>query len=114
MVVCDDPYDAMEMVRDFLLSKKDWLVTEVHGQWFEEGAVLVVKPEIPQAKYAVICDNTKRIFYAGDYYKEIEHYSVIHTIPNNAAEYTFSFQYHKIPLPFLSIEYLQIVLQKST
>lgn len=45
-VVCDDPYDAMEMVRDFLLSKRDWLVTEVHGQWFEEGAVLVVKPEI--------------------------------------------------------------------
>ena len=32
----------------------------------------------------------------------------------NAAEYTFSFQYHRIPLPFLSIEYLQIVLQKST
>lgn len=64
-VVCDDPYDAMEMVRDFLLSKRDWLVTEVHGQWFEEGAVLVVKPEIPRSKYAVVCDNTKRIFYGG-------------------------------------------------
>ena len=44
-VVCDDPYDAMEIVRDFLLSKKDWLVTEVHGQRFESGALLVTKPE---------------------------------------------------------------------
>ena len=90
-IVCDDPYDAMEMVREFLLSKRDWLVTEVHGQSFEGGTVLVVKPEIPQAKYVVVCDNTKRIFYAGDYYKEIEHYSVIHTIPNNAAVYHGTF-----------------------
>ena len=44
-VVCDDPYNAMEMVRDFLLSKRDWLVTEVHGQSFEGGTVLVAKPE---------------------------------------------------------------------
>ena len=90
-VVCDDPYDAMEMVRDFLLSKRDWLVTEVHGQSFEEGSVLVTKPEIPQSKYAVVCDNVKRIFYNGGYYKEIEHYSDIHTIPNDVAIYYGTF-----------------------
>ena len=90
-IVCDDPYDAMEIVREFLLSKKDWLVTEVHGQWFEEGTVLVTKPEIPQSKYAVVCDNMKRIFYDGDYYKEIEHHSVIYTIPNNFAVYYGTF-----------------------
>ena len=45
-IVCDDPYDAMKMVKEFLLSKKDWLVTEVHGQRFESGALLVTKPEI--------------------------------------------------------------------
>ena len=44
-IVCDDPYDAMRMVKEFLLSKQDWLVTEVHGQWFESGALLVTKPE---------------------------------------------------------------------
>ena len=44
-IVCDDPYDAMKMVKEFLLSKKDWLVTEVHGQRFESGALLVTKPE---------------------------------------------------------------------
>lgn len=90
-IVCDDPYDAMEMVRDFLLSKKDWLVTEVHGQSFEEGAVLVVKPEIPQSKYAVVCDNVKRIFYAGGDYEEFEHYVVNYTIPNNTAIYHGTF-----------------------
>lgn len=90
-IVCDDPYDAMKMVRDFLLSKRDWLVTEVHGQSFEEGSALVVKPEIPQAKYAVICDNVKRIFYDDGYYKEIEHYEVIYTIPNNVAVYYGTF-----------------------
>lgn len=90
-VVCDDPYDAMKMVRDFLLSKKDWLVTEVHGQWFEEGTVLVSKPETPQSKYAIICDNIKRIFYDGGYYKQIEHYAVIYTIPNNVAVYYGTF-----------------------
>lgn len=44
-VVCDNPYDAMKMAKEFLLSKKDWLVTEVHGQWFESSALLVTKPE---------------------------------------------------------------------
>ena len=44
-VVCDDPYDAMRLVKEFLLSKKDWLVTEVHGQRFESSALLVKKPE---------------------------------------------------------------------
>ena len=44
-IVCDDPYDAMKMVKEFLLSKEDWLVTEVHGQRFESGALLVTKPE---------------------------------------------------------------------
>lgn len=86
-VVCDDPYNAMEMVRDFLLSKRDWLVTEVHGQSFEGGTVLVAKPEIPQPKYVIVCDNVKRIFYEGGSYKEVEHYSVIHTVPNNLAIY---------------------------
>ena len=86
-VVCDDPYNAMEMVRDFLLSKRDWLVTEVHGQSFEGGTVLVAKPEIPQSKYVVVCDNVKRIFYEGGNYEEVNHYSVIHTIPNDLAIY---------------------------
>ena len=86
-VVCDDPYDAMEMVRDFLLSKRDWLVTEVHGQWFESGSLLVTKSEIPQSKYMVICDSMKRIFYEDGSYKEVEHYSVIHTVPNDLAIY---------------------------
>lgn len=90
-VVCDDPYDAMKMVRDFLLSKRDWLVTKVHGQSFEEGAVLVVKPEVSSSKYAVVCDKLKRIFYAGIYYEEIKHYSVIHVIPNNVAIYYGTF-----------------------
>ena len=44
-IVCADPYDAMKKVKEFLLSKKDWLGTEVHGQWFESGALLVTKPE---------------------------------------------------------------------
>lgn len=90
-VVCDDPYDAMEMVRDFLLSKRDWLVTEIHGQSFEGGSVLVAKPEIPQSKYAVVCDDVKRIFYEDGNYEEFEHYSVIHTIPNNTAIYYGTF-----------------------
>lgn len=90
-IVCADPYDAMKKVKEFLLSKKDWFVTEVHGQMFEGGTLLVAKPEIPQSKYAVVCDNVKRIFCAGDYYKEIEHYSVIHIIPNDAAIYHGTF-----------------------
>lgn len=90
-VVCDDQYDAMKMVKEFLLSKKDWLVTEVHGQSFECRSLLVIKPEIPQSKYAVVCDNVKRIFYEGGNYKEVEHYSVIHTIPNDLAIYYGTF-----------------------
>lgn len=90
-IVCDDPYDAMKKVKEFLLSKKDWLVTEVHGQWFECGSLLVTKPEIPQSKYMVVCDNIKRIFYEGGDYKEVEHYSVIHAVPNNLAVYYGTF-----------------------
>ena len=86
-IVCDDPYDAMKMVKEFLLSKKDWLVTEVHGQSFECRSLLVIKPEIPQSKYAVVCDNVKRIFYENGNYEEVEHYSVIHTVPNDLAIY---------------------------
>lgn len=86
-VVCDNPYDAMEMARDFLLSKRDWLVTEVHGQWFEGFSLLVTKPEIPQSKYVIVCDNVKRIFYEGGSYEKVEHYSVILTVPNNLAVY---------------------------
>ena len=86
-IVCDDPYDAMRLVKEFLLSKKDWLVTEVHGQSFECRSLLVAKPEIPQSKYVVVCDNIKRIFYEGSNYKEVEHYSVIHTVPNDLAVY---------------------------
>ena len=91
MIVCDDPYDAMKMVKEFLLSKKDWLVTEVHGQSFECRSLLVIKPEIPQPKYVVVCDSMKRIFYEGGSYKEVEHYSVIHTIPNDLAIYYGTF-----------------------
>ncbi len=86
-IVCDDPYDAMKMVKEFLLSKKDWLVTEVHGQSFESSLSLVAKPEIPQSKYVIVCDNTKRIFYKGGNYEEVEHYSVIYTVPNDLAIY---------------------------
>ena len=86
-IVCDDPYDAMEMVKEFLLSKRDWLVTKVHGQWFESSSLLVAKPEIPQSKYVIVCDNMKRIFYEDGNYKEVEHYSVIHIIPNDLAVY---------------------------
>ena len=86
-IVCDDPYDAMKMVKEFLLSKKDWLVTEANGQWFEGGSLLVTKPEIPQPKYVIVCDNVKRIFYKDGSYKEINHYSVIHVVPNDLAVY---------------------------
>lgn len=90
-IVCDDPYDAMKMVKEFLLSKKDWLVTEVHGQRFESGLSLVTKPEIPQPKYVVVCNNMKRIFYKDGSYKEINHYSVIHVVPNDLAVYYGTF-----------------------
>lgn len=86
-IVCADPYDAMKKVKEFLLSKKDWLVTEVHGQMFEGGTLLVAKPKIPQSKYVVVCDNMKRIFYADGNYKEVNHYSVIHIIPNDLVIY---------------------------
>ena len=87
MIVCDDPYDAMKMVKEFLLSKRDWLITEVHGQRFEGGSLLVTKPEVPQSKHVVVCDSMKRIFYADNSYKEVEHYSVIYTVPNDLAIY---------------------------
>lgn len=90
-IVCDDPYDAMKMVEEFLLSKKDWLVTEVYGQRFEGGSLLVAKPEIPQSKYVIVCDNVKRIFYKGGNYEEVEHYSVIHIVPNDLAVYYGTF-----------------------
>lgn len=86
-IVCDDPYDAMKMVKEFLLSKKDWLVTEVRGQSFECRSLLVIKPEIPQSTYVIICDNVKRIFYKGGNYEDVKHYSVIHTVPNDLAIY---------------------------
>lgn len=90
-IVCDDPYDAMRIVKEFLLSKRDLLVTEVHRQWFESGSLLVAKPEIPQSKYAVVCDDVKRIFYEDGNYEEFEHYVVIYTIPNNTAIYHGTF-----------------------
>lgn len=79
-----------------------WVMHEItikNGQkqsvWFHkitiEGNELVVKPEIPQSKYAVVCDKVERIFYAGGYYDEIEHYSVIYTIPNDVAIYYGTF-----------------------
>lgn len=91
IIVCDDPYTAMEMVRDFLLSKKDWFAKEIHGQSFKGRSLLVAKPEMPQSKYAVVCDNVKRIFYEGGDYEEIEHYAVIYTIPNDVAIYYGTF-----------------------
>ena len=90
-IVCDDPYDAMKMVKEFLLSKRDWLITAVHGQMFEGGTLLVAKTEIPQSKYVIVCDNMKRIFYEDGNYKEVEHYSVIHIIPNDLAVYYGTF-----------------------
>ena len=90
-VVCDDPYDAMRLVKEFLLSKREWLVTEVHGQRFESSSLLVVKPEILQSKYVVFRDNTKRIFYNGGNYEEVGHYSVSYTIPNDLAIYYGTF-----------------------
>lgn len=90
-VVCDDPYDAMRMVKEFLLSKRDWLVTEVHGQKFKSGLSLVAKPEIPQPKYVVVCDNVKRIFYENGNYKEVEHYSAIYTVHNDLDIYYGTF-----------------------
>lgn len=86
-IVSDDPYYAMRLVKEFLLSKKEWLVTEVHGQSFEGRSLLVAKPEIPQSKYVVICDNMKRIFYEDGNYKEVNHYLVIHIVPNDLAVY---------------------------
>ena len=86
-IVCDDPYDAMRLVKEFLLSKKDWLVTEVHGQSFECRSLLVATSEIPRSKYMVICGSMKRIFYEDGSYKEINHYSVIHVVPNDLAVY---------------------------
>ena len=86
-IVCDDPYDAMKMVKEFLLSKRDWLITEVHGQRFESGALLVTKPEIPQPKYVIVCDSIRYIFGESGRYEEVEHYSVIHTVPNDLAVY---------------------------
>lgn len=63
--------------------------------WFHKITIeeneLVAKPEIPSSKYAVVCDKVKHIFYAGGYYEKIEHYSVIHTIPNNVAVYYGTF-----------------------
>lgn len=90
-VVCDDPYDAMRMVKEFLLSKRDWLVTEVHGQKLKGGSLLVTKPEIPQSKYVIVCDNVKRIFYENGNYEEVEHYSVIYAVHNALAIYYGTF-----------------------
>lgn len=47
----------------------------------------VLEIEKGDAVYAVICDNVKRIFYDDGYYKEVRHYSVIHTVPNSVAIY---------------------------
>lgn len=69
-IVCDDPYDAMKMVREFLLSKKDWLVTEVHGQSFEGCLSLVAKPEVPEKKWVILVNG---------YYLQFRHYSAIYT-----------------------------------
>ena len=86
-VVCNEPSDAMNMVKEFLLSKRDWLVTEVHGQSYESRSVLVAKPEDSRLKYTIVCDDIKRISYDDGDYEEIKHYSVIRTIPNGAAVY---------------------------
>lgn len=86
-IVCDNPHGAMRMVKEFLLSKRDWLVTEVHGQRLKGRSLLVAKSEIPQSKYVVICDNMKRIFYEDGNYKEVNHYLVIHIVPNDLAIY---------------------------
>ena len=90
-IVCYDPYDAMKMVKEFLLAKRDWPIAEVHGQRCKGGSLLVTKPEIPQSKYVIVCDNVKRIFYHDVSYKEVKHYSVIHTVPNDSAIYYGTF-----------------------
>lgn len=38
-------------------------------------------------KYVVICDNMKRMFYEDGNYKEVNHYLVIHIVPNDLAVY---------------------------
>ena len=88
-IVCGDAYDAMKMVKEYLLSKKDWIVTEVRGQSCESRSLLVAKPEDARLKYVIVCDDVKRIFHDGEnyYIEEIKHYSVIQTIPNGAAVY---------------------------
>ena len=87
-VVCSDAYEAMKMVKEYLLSMRDWLVTEVRGQSCESRSVLVAKPKNSRLKYAVVCDDVEYIFHKGEnYYEEIKHYSVIQTIPNVAPIY---------------------------
>ena len=44
-IVCGEAYDAMKMVKEYLLSMRDWLITEVRGQSCESRSVLVAKPE---------------------------------------------------------------------
>ena len=86
-IVCDDAYDAMKMVKEYLLSQKDWLVAEVHGQSYEARSLLVAKAEDSRLKYTIVCDGIRRIPYDDVDYEEIKHYSVIQTIPNGAAVY---------------------------
>lgn len=86
-VVCSDAYDAMKMAKEYLLSMKDWLITEVRGQSYESHSLLVAKAEDSQLKYAIVCDDVKRMFYNRGQYKEIKHYSVIQIIPNDVITY---------------------------
>lgn len=86
-VVCDDAYNAMKMVKEFLLSKKDWIVTEVRGQSYEARSLLIAKPEDARLKYTIVCDDIKRIFYSGRDFEEIKHYYVIQTIPDEVDIY---------------------------
>ena len=95
-IVCDDAYAAMKMVREFLLSKKDWLVTEVHGQSYECCSLLVGKTETPRLKYAIICDDRNGVVCDDGNYEEIKHYSVIRAIPDKVAIYHGIFDTEKL------------------
>lgn len=81
---CDNDFRDGKWHRYVFVEEIDELLKEYEN---ESGSLLVAELEIPQSKYVVICNNVKRIFYKDGSYKEIEHYLVIRTVPNDVAIY---------------------------
>lgn len=81
---CDNVFMDGKWHRYVFVDEIDELLKEYEN---ESSSLLVAEIEVPQSKYVVICNNVKRIFYKDGSYKEINHYSVIHTVPNNVAIY---------------------------